>query len=86
MKLAGYNPQGAVGMFGHLATAGSGNQNAFEKITAGHPETQARIENAKKQIAAMGELPVGLKFNKAVYQRMKARLPSLPEPDSASSH
>ncbi len=75
MRLAGYNPQGAVGMFGHLAEAGASSSNVFEKLTAGHPDTQSRISNAKKQIAAMGELKGDLKFNREVYQRMKSRLP-----------
>ncbi|MBN4057086.1 M48 family metallopeptidase, partial [bacterium AH-315-J21] len=79
MSLAGYNPQGAVGMFEHLAEAGGRNANAFEKLVAGHPETQARIDNAESQIAAMGELSSGLRFNRSEYQRMKARLPEVIE-------
>ncbi len=75
MRLAGHNPQGAVGMFRHLSEAGSSSSNVFEKLTAGHPDTESRISNAEKQIAAMGELSGGLKFNREVYQRMKLRLP-----------
>jgi len=75
MTRAGYNPHGAVEMFNRLAEAGSRDPNAFEKLTADHPETKARISNEERQIDAMGELPEGLKFNKDVYQRLKARLP-----------
>lgn len=81
MRLSGYNPRGAVAMFEHLAEAGSREPNAFEKLTAGHPATQARIASAKKQIAEMGEPLEDLKFNKDVYQRMKARLPEPAPPE-----
>jgi len=83
MTRAGYNPHGAVEMFNHLAEAGSRDPNAFEKLTADHPETKARISNAERQIDAMGELPKGLKFNKDVYRRLKARLPK-PSESAAS--
>ena len=73
---AGYDPQGALGMFETLARlGGSGSSNVFEGLSRSHPETKERIANATAQIALMQPLPPGLTFNKSRYQKMLKRFP-----------
>lgn len=77
MVKAGYDPNGAIGMFEKLAElGGSGSSNVFEKLSASHPETQERISNVKAQIAQMQPLPGGLISGKERYQEMLRRLPA----------
>jgi len=72
---AGYDPQGAIGMFETLAELGGGDSsNVFESLARSHPETQERIANAHAQIAEM-QLPAGLTLNESRYQQMLRRLP-----------
>lgn len=74
MVRAGYDPQGAVDMFQTLAELGGSNyDNVFEGLTASHPETQERIENAKQQIRQMKPLSDGLVVGREKYQQMLAR-------------
>jgi predicted Zn-dependent protease len=76
MVKAGYDPNGALGMFDKLAAMGDhGSSNVFEQLARSHPETQERIQNAKRQIQEMMPLPPGLTFNEAKYQSMLQRLP-----------
>lgn len=80
MVKAGYNPDGAVGMYEKLAKLGGGGQySVFEKLASTHPATQERISNAKSQIAQMQPLPTGLTLNSARYQDMLKRLPAKKE-------
>lgn len=81
MEKAGYDPNAAVSMFDHLASAGgSGSANVFEKLAASHPETTERINNAKAEIAGMGALPSGLVLRESRYQEMRKRLPPPAKP------
>ncbi len=75
MKLAGYDPNGAIDMFETLARLGSGGSSVFEDLVSTHPNTQERIANARNQIMAMGTLRQDLRVGADRYQRMKARLP-----------
>ncbi|MDZ4724004.1 MAG: M48 family metallopeptidase [candidate division Zixibacteria bacterium] len=76
MKNAGYNPNGAIGMFDKLAAVGAGaSTNVFEKLSRSHPETQERIDRAKEQISSMRGLSKNLRDGRERYQQMKARLP-----------
>ena len=76
MVAAGYDPNGALGMFDKLAAlGGDGSSNVFEHLASSHPETQERISNARTQIAEMGSLRSGLVRNESRYQRMLQRLP-----------
>jgi predicted Zn-dependent protease len=77
MMKAGYDPDGAIGMFNKLAElGGGGDYSVFEKLSSSHPATQERISNAKNQIAAMRPLPSGLTLGAARYQQMLKRLPA----------
>lgn len=71
---AGYNPEAAETMFQKLAQASSGDPNFFEQLFASHPETQERIDNIEKQLAAMKPLSSKLVYDRDRYQRMKSRL------------
>lgn len=76
MVKAGYDPQGALGMFETLARlGGGGSSNVFEGLARSHPETQERIANARAQIASMQPLPSGLTMNESRYQKMLKRFP-----------
>ncbi len=77
MAKAGYNPQGALGMFDKLAALGDrGAPNVFDKLASSHPETQERIANANAQVNEMQPLPLGLTLGEARYQQMLKRFPS----------
>lgn len=77
MVKAGYDPQGAIGMFEKLAALGGGGEySVFEKLASSHPETQERIRNAKTQIASMQPLPTGLTLGQTRYEQMLKRLPA----------
>lgn len=77
MVKAGYDPQGAIGMFEQLAKLGdAGSSNIFEKLARSHPETQERIQNARDEIKQMQPLPSGLVLNQDRYQQMVKRLPA----------
>jgi len=85
MVKAGYNPNGAIGMFETLARiGGSGSSDVFEKLSRSHPETQERITNAKQQISEMGTLPPGLIDEEARFQIMLKRLPPKKAADKSS--
>jgi len=74
MKKAGYNPNGAVTMFGKLAAlGGSGGAGIFEAFST-HPESQDRIASAKSQIAGM-QLSPQLITGTSKYNQMLKRLP-----------
>lgn len=77
MVQAGYDPQGALGMFETLAElgGGGGEYSVFEKLAASHPATQERIRNAKSQIANMTVPPYVTK-GESRYQKMLKRLPA----------
>jgi predicted Zn-dependent protease len=76
MTRAGYDPRGAVEMFGKLAElSGGGQQNVFEKLSSTHPETTERIAKINEQIAAMPKATSSLSFYRERYLQMKTRLP-----------
>ena len=76
MVKAGYDPQGALGMFTTLARlGGDGSLNVFEGLASSHPETKERFANATSQIASMQPLPSGLTMNESRYQQMLKRFP-----------
>ncbi len=77
MVRAGYDPQGAVGMFEKLASLGGGGEyGVFEKLAASHPETQERIRNARAQITRMQPLPPNIILGEERYTQMLTRLPT----------
>ena len=77
MEKAGYDPQAAIDMFETLARlGGGGNQSVFEQLTASHPATRERIDNAKQELAGMKPLPPNLEWGRERYQKMVARLPA----------
>jgi len=76
MRKAGYDPNGALGMFEVLASYGGGGEpNVFEQLASSHPATQERIANARSQIAEMQPLSSGLERGRTKYQQMLKRLP-----------
>lgn len=76
MVQAGYDPQGAIGMFEKLAALGGGGEySVFEKLASSHPATQERIRNANAQIAGM-RVPAGVTLGQSRYQQMLKRLPA----------
>lgn len=75
MTEAGYDPEGALGMFETLARlGGAGHSNVFESLTSSHPETQERIANAEAQIGQMRPLPGNLRVGRERYRQMLGRL------------
>ncbi|MFH1687826.1 MAG: M48 family metallopeptidase [bacterium] len=76
MVQAGYDPNGALGMFNKLAAlGGSGSTDVFEMLARSHPETEERIANAQAQISRMGNISGRhLVSNQTHYRTMKARL------------
>ncbi len=77
MVKAGYDPNGAIGMFEKLAAlGGGGDYSVFEKLASSHPATQERIRDAKAQIAGMQPLPSGVTLGTSRYQQMLGRLPA----------
>ena len=79
MVKAGYDPAGAMGMFETLAELGGGQSTVFERLASSHPDTQERIANARRQIAAMQPLPSGVTLGQNRYQEMLRRLPAKSE-------
>ncbi|HUV30113.1 MAG TPA: M48 family metallopeptidase [Acidobacteriota bacterium] len=76
MVKAGYHSDGMLGMFATLAElGGDGSSDVFEQLSRSHPETQERIANTKRDIAAMQPFSPGLALNKEKYQSMLKRLP-----------
>lgn len=76
MRKAGYDPNGALGMFEVLASLGGrGEPNVFEQLSSSHPATQERIANARVQIAEMQPLSSNLEQGTVRYQQMLKRLP-----------
>ncbi len=81
MVQAGYDPNGAIGMFEKLAAlGGEGYSNVFEQLAASHPETQERIANARAQIVEMQPLPANLTMGAQRYLQMLKRLPAVGPP------
>ncbi|MBU8934085.1 MAG: M48 family metalloprotease [candidate division Zixibacteria bacterium] len=81
MVKAGYDPQGALGMFDRLAAlGGAGHGGVFEGLMSSHPDTQERIANARTQIAEMQPLRSGLTDGRTRYQQMLKRLPAKKKP------
>jgi len=77
MVKAGYDPQGAIGMFEKLAAlGGGGGNNVFENLARSHPKTEERIQNVRSQIAQM-DLPPVLVDNAERYTQMKKRFPDM---------
>jgi predicted Zn-dependent protease len=77
MKMAGYNPNAEITMFDKLAAAGGSQQsNIFEQLASSHPQTIERINNAKSEIASMGQLPSTLIFGEKTFKEMRNKLPS----------
>jgi predicted Zn-dependent protease len=76
MVKAGYDPNSALTMFQILAKLGGSSSNVFEQLSADHPETTERIDNATKEIAGMGTLPKGLVLNREKFQKLRLHLPA----------
>jgi predicted Zn-dependent protease len=77
MVEAGYNPEGALGLFENLreASGQAGDRSFFENMFASHPETLERIQNVKNQI---NDYPPDIRRrdkNISKYREMKALLP-----------
>jgi beta-barrel assembly-enhancing protease len=76
MTAAGYNPQGAIELFQMLASLGDGGQgNIFERLSASHPDTQARIERANQLISSKYLEFTKRPRNEARVSKLKLRLP-----------
>jgi beta-barrel assembly-enhancing protease len=76
MTAAGYNPMGAIELFNMLASLGdAGQQNIFEKLSASHPDTQARIDRVNQQIAAKYQGDTKRPKNEERIKKLKLRLP-----------
>jgi predicted Zn-dependent protease len=76
MAAAGYNPQGAIELFQMLASLGdSGQKNIFERLSASHPDTQARIDRAKQLISSKYLELTKRPENEARISKLKLRLP-----------
>ncbi len=77
MEVAGYNPDGAIGLFEQLQKAeGSGGGNSFfENLFASHPETQERIQNVEGELAQFPPAVLNRDKHRARFQDMKKSLP-----------
>ncbi|HEQ98899.1 MAG TPA: hypothetical protein ENO22_06115 [candidate division Zixibacteria bacterium] len=78
MEKAGYNPEGALGLFNEMQEAHGGasdERSFFENIFASHPETQERINNVEEQISQYPREVLSRDKNHDKYQQMKALLP-----------
>jgi predicted Zn-dependent protease len=78
MEKAGYNPEGAIGLFNEMQEAHGGasdDRNFFENIFASHPETQERINNVESQTLQYSREVLSRDKNRDRYQQMKALLP-----------
>jgi predicted Zn-dependent protease len=76
MVKAGYDPNGAIGMFEKLAALGSGSTNVFEQLSSSHPETSERIDNARKEMSEISPASKNLSLGRDRYQKMVKRLPA----------
>lgn len=74
---AGYNPEGALGLFESLREAHgrAGDRSFFENLFASHPETQERIDNVTEQIESYDPEVRRRSKHKQKFDRMKAMLP-----------
>ncbi len=78
LREAGYDPEGVTAFFEKLLEIKDREPGAFATLFASHPPSRERIENTRKQIAA---LPViaGLTRDSDRFHRIKKRLPPLKE-------
>lgn len=81
MTTAGYNPQGAIELFQMLASLGdAGQKNVFERLSASHPDTQARIDRVNQLISSKFQEATKRSKNEARISKLKQRLPKpIPE-------
>ncbi len=78
MEKAGYNPEGAIGLFSQLREAHGGaseSRSFFENLFASHPETQERINNVEEQLGQYSQEVLSRDKNRNKYQQMKSLLP-----------
>jgi predicted Zn-dependent protease len=78
MEKAGYNPEGAIGLFAQLREAHGGaseDRSFFENLFASHPETQERINNVEEQLGQYSQEVLNRHKNRDKYQQMKSLLP-----------
>jgi len=76
MAAAGYNPQGAIELFQMLASLGDdGQKNIFERLSASHPDTQARIDRVNQLISSKYQEITKRPKNEARISKLKQRLP-----------
>jgi predicted Zn-dependent protease len=81
MTAAGYNPQGAIELFQMLASLGdAGQKNVFERLSASHPDTQARIDRVNRLISSKFQETTKRSKNEARISKLKQRLPK-PTPE-----
>lgn len=82
MTTAGYNPQGAIELFQMLASLGdAGQKNIFERLSASHPDTQARIDRVNQLISSQYQEATKRPKNEARMAKLKLRLPK-PAPEN----
>jgi predicted Zn-dependent protease len=82
MSAAGYNPQGAIELFQMLASLGdAGQKNIFERLSASHPDTQARIDRANQLISSKYLEFTKRPRNAERISKLKQRLPK-PAPET----
>lgn len=81
MTAAGYNPQGAIELFQMLASLGdAGQKNIFERLSASHPDTQARIDKINQLISSKYSDATSRPKNEAKISKLKQGLPKpIPE-------
>jgi predicted Zn-dependent protease len=81
MEVAGFNPEGAVGLFDQLekaqGEAGEGS-SFFENLFASHPETQERIKNVEEQLSQFPPAVLSRDKHRDRYQDMRELLPATP--------
>ncbi|MFH2056369.1 MAG: M48 family metallopeptidase [bacterium] len=76
MTRAGYNPEGAIELFGKLASLGDHQANVFEQLASSHPDTQSRIDAVEQQIHTSFPQAVQRPKNPSRYLQHKNRLPA----------
>jgi len=81
MAAAGYNPQGTIELFQMLASLGdSGQKGIFERLSASHPDTEARIDRVNQLISSKFQETMKRPKNEARIFKLKQRLPK-PAPE-----
>lgn len=80
MAQAGYNPKGAIELFEMLSSLESHKQDMFERLSASHPDTQARIAQVNDIIATQYQGATNRPEHEERFLKQKQRLPK-PSPE-----